>query len=137
MNTAKRTILAIDDDPEWLDFIAVVTGDEYLLKSSVSANEVVRLAKEIKPAVITLDVMMKDHKDGFTAFSELQKDPDCKHIPVIIFSEVNAISELGFDLTALEDYIGARPAAFLEKPVTAEKFLEAIRTAVEDAEGLK
>lgn len=133
-NTAKYTILSVDDDPEWTDFIAAVTGDDYLLKSAACADDIVGLAREIKPSVIILDVMMQGHKDGFTAFSELQRDPDCKHIPVIIFSEVNVITNLDFGIAGIEEYVGGRPTAFLEKPANPAKFLEAVRAAIQDSE---
>jgi response regulator RpfG family c-di-GMP phosphodiesterase len=123
-------ILMIDDDHEWLDFVAVALGEDYELIRSATADDVVPMAKELKPSLIMLDVMMPEHKDGFAAFAELQRDPDCKAIPVIICSEVNVISNLEFDVDGLEEYLGSRPAAFLEKPVPMERLRHEVENAI-------
>ena len=134
MLSKKLTVLAIDDDPDWLDFLEIALGEAYSLVKAVSADEAVDLVGRIQPSLIILDVMMHGHKDGFTAFSELQRDPACKDIPVIMFSEVNKVTKLDFSSDGMEEYLGARPALFLEKPVSAERLVEAVESAIANAQ---
>ena len=128
-----KKILAIDDDAEWLEFTALALGDLYDVKTATCADDIVRIAKELKPSVIILDVMMTEHKDGFTAFSELKRDQECSRIPVIIVSEVNVVTKMNFGLDDLQGYLGARPNAFLEKPVSLDRLRKEVAKVIKDA----
>jgi CheY-like chemotaxis protein len=79
-----------------------------------------RKAKEAKPDLIILDVIMPV-KDGFTAAEQLKKDPELSRIPTLMltaFAEkhVEASMPVSRGLTLeTEDYI--------EKPVSPEELL--------------
>src|SRR5581483_3592955 len=52
-------VLAIDDDPSVLELIRRFLGKEgYDVRTATSGREGLALARELRPAVITLDVMM-------------------------------------------------------------------------------
>jgi signal transduction histidine kinase/response regulator RpfG family c-di-GMP phosphodiesterase len=74
-----------------------------------------RMAKEIKPDLITLDLLMP-HMDGWEVLRRLKADPDLKDIPVIVVSVV-ARERRGTVLGAVE---------MLQKPVSREDLLRVI-----------
>ncbi len=79
------------------------------------AGQVVPLARQLKPRVITLDVMMPTI-DGWEILQTLQTDPETQHIPIIVCSVWDE-PELAFSLGAAE---------FLKKPVTQKQLLDAL-----------
>jgi CheY-like chemotaxis protein len=61
-----------------------------------------KMAKEVKPDLITLDVMMPE-VDGWSVLSALKADPDTADIPVIMLSMIDE-KNIGFALGA-QDYL--------------------------------
>lgn len=114
---AKRTILAIDDNPQAVDIIRKYLGEEYRVIGLLNSEEAVERAKEIKPMAITLDIMMP-RKDGWQVLRELKDDPDTQDIPVIVLSIVDD-QRLGFSLGA---------ADYIVKPVDKGVLLRKLKT---------
>jgi CheY-like chemotaxis protein len=79
------------------------------------AGQVIPLARQLKPQVITLDVMMPT-LDGWEILQTLQSDPETQDIPIIVCSVWDE-PELAFSLGAAE---------FLKKPVTQKQLLDAL-----------
>lgn len=125
-----QTVLVVDDDPEWLDFLSRAIGAEYPVLSATNGEDAVRRAQRAGPDVIILDVMLYGGKDGFSTYAELRHDPRTRNIPVIIFTEVNLKTGLDFGAENMNRYLGKAPAAFLEKPVSAERLLDEVRKAL-------
>jgi CheY-like chemotaxis protein len=74
----------IDDDPAAREIIqrTLVAGDLSVV-TAASGDAGLKLAREIRPAVITLDVMMPG-SSGWDVLARLKKDPDLARIPVIM-----------------------------------------------------
>lgn len=110
------TILVIDDNP---DVTAVL--QRYLetagfaVRTAASGAEGVELAGEIRPAAITLDVMMAS-QDGWETLQQLKNDPATHHIPVLICSVLREHE--------LARFLGA--ADLLPKPVSRPALLRAL-----------
>jgi PAS domain S-box-containing protein len=98
-----NVVLAIDDDPAVADLLhRYLKKDGLTVVSAFSAEEGLRLAREIKPIAITLDIMMPD-KDGWDILKELKGDSSLSKIPVIIIS-ITDNREKGFAL-GIADYL--------------------------------
>ncbi len=117
-----RTVLCIDDDPaarEWMQRalrsagIAAVTVD--------NGAEGIRLAREIRPAVIVLDVMMPE-MDGWSVLASLKAEPELAEIPVIMATIVEDRSR-AFALGAAE---------YLIKPVDKGRLLAVVNRLSRD-----
>src|SRR5206468_10969454 len=81
---SANCILVIDDDPGIHRLMATALRDEgYNLQFASSGAEGLRLARELRPAVITLDVLMPE-MDGWVVLSLLKADPELAGIPVIM-----------------------------------------------------
>ena len=97
------SILVIDDDSNVRDLIQRTlerVGFRVLL--ATNGTDGLRLAREFKPAAITLDVMMSD-MDGWSVLANLKADPDVADIPVIMLTMVDD-KRRGFALGA-DDYM--------------------------------
>lgn len=114
---AKKSVLAIDDNPEAIDIIRKYLGEEYRVVGLLSGEKAVEKAKEIKPLVITLDILMPK-KDGWQVLRELKDNPETQDIPVIILSIVED-ERLGFSLGAAE---------YIVKPVEKQVLLRKLRS---------
>jgi CheY-like chemotaxis protein len=85
----KDTILVIDDDPAVRDLMS-----RYLTKSGLqpvtaaNGEEGLKLAKQIHPRIITLDVVMPG-TDGWEILTRLKSDPELASIPVIMVTIVD------------------------------------------------
>jgi signal transduction histidine kinase/CheY-like chemotaxis protein len=96
-------VLAIDDDPNALDLVQRGLGKEgFIVHVAASGEEGLRLAKELKPDVITLDVLMPG-MDGWAVLRALKSDPDTENTPVIMMSMVDD-KDMGYALGAA-DYL--------------------------------
>lgn len=81
-------ILCIDDDPDVIEILRkYLVPEGYSVIGALSGEEGVEAAVKIKPALITLDIMMP-RKDGWQVLRELKQNPDTMNIPVIIHSIV-------------------------------------------------
>ncbi len=97
------TILVIDDDPTIHDIIErFLSKQGFKVKTASSGAEGIRIAKEIRPNAITLDVMMPG-MDGWAVLTKLKADPEIADIPVIMMSIVDD-KNLGYALGA-SDYV--------------------------------
>jgi signal transduction histidine kinase/DNA-binding response OmpR family regulator len=99
----KTTVLVIDDDPAARDLMKRALSKEgYRVELAHGGHQGLELARKLRPAIITLDVMMPGI-DGWTVISSLKNDPDLMDIPVIMVTIVDD-KQLGFSLGAV-DYV--------------------------------
>lgn len=110
------TVLLVDDNPGLLRLLRrYLSGSPYTVVEARTADEALRLAQEVQPDAITLDVMMPTI-DGWELLQMLRAQPATRHIPVIVCS---VLKERSLALS-----LGA--AGFLEKPVTQDALLQAL-----------
>jgi len=110
----ENTVLIIDDDPASRELISRHLSKEgFSVIAASGGKEGIAMAREKKPFVITLDVMMPE-MDGWAVLSALKSDPELASIPVIMQTFVNE-KEMGYAL-GVSDYV--------TKPVDREKLVE-------------
>jgi signal transduction histidine kinase/DNA-binding response OmpR family regulator len=99
---AVRTcVLVIDDDPLQRDLMQRYLRKEgFTVCTASGGSQGLRLARQLLPAAITLDVMMPD-MDGWSVLSALKGDVTLRDIPVIMLTMVDD-PERGFTLGASE-----------------------------------
>jgi PAS domain S-box-containing protein len=105
------TALVIDDDADMLRFMSTFLHAEgYNVTVARSGREGLRAARELRPAIITLDVMMPG-MDGWEVLGCLKAEPELANIPVVL---VTLVSDRGMalDLGATE---------FIHKPVNRDE----------------
>ncbi|RNB86999.1 response regulator [Brevibacillus fluminis] len=109
----SSTLLVIDDDMAMLQLMKRYLGKEdWTVAVAKNGHEGIRLAKELRPTVIALDVLMPG-MDGWTVLTTLKNDPELAGIPVVMISMTDD-KNLGYALGASE---------FLTKPVYRERLI--------------
>jgi len=89
-----KTILFIEDEPNLQKTISRYLEDEgYEVKSALDGELGLKLAKESKPALILLDLILPK-KDGFEVLKELKIDSETKDIPVIILTNLETSGDV-------------------------------------------
>jgi twitching motility two-component system response regulator PilH len=79
-----KTILIIDDSPTERHILTqLLLGGGYEISTAESGEEGIERAKQIKPNLILMDVVMPG-TNGFQATRALSRDEATKNIPVII-----------------------------------------------------
>jgi signal transduction histidine kinase/ActR/RegA family two-component response regulator len=111
MKSNLDTILVIDDDPVVRDLMSrFLTRLGFHVVAAANGEEGLRLAKQVNPIVVTLDVIMPDC-DGWAVLNKLKADPELAEIPVIMVTVVDNES-MGFELGA---------SNYLIKPVDRDR----------------
>ena len=94
-------VLVIDDDPVQRDLIQrFLIKEGFAVRTAASGQEGLRLAGQLRPVAITLDVMMPE-MDGWSVLSALKADAELCDIPVIMLTMVDD-PERGFALGAAD-----------------------------------
>jgi signal transduction histidine kinase/DNA-binding response OmpR family regulator len=93
------TVLVIDDDPAQRDLMSrFLTMEGYFVETARDGEEGLRLARQLLPVAITLDVMMPG-MDGWTVLTHFKADPLLSEIPVIMLTMLDD-KQRGFALGA-------------------------------------
>ena len=96
-------VLVIDDDATVQDLLRrSLNRDGFRVETAADGATGLARARELRPAMITLDVMMPG-MDGWEVLAALKEDPETADIPVIVVSIVDERG-LGFSLGAA-DYL--------------------------------
>jgi len=122
VNNAGPCVLIIDDDIMMHDIVRRKFSDEgFNIVSAMDGVSGVKVAREINPDIILLDVLMPG-KDGWAVITELKRDKMLSKIPVIV------ISTLDDDFSAKA--LGAD--SFMKKPIEKEVLLDNIKRIFSD-----
>ncbi len=88
-----RTILVIDDDPDFVDLIKVLLRDGYVIEGCTDSRDGLRRIHEIKPALLFLDLNMPA-PSGWELLQALREDPSFIQLPVLVVSAGEAAATL-------------------------------------------
>jgi signal transduction histidine kinase/DNA-binding response OmpR family regulator len=120
---AAGTVLVIDDEPTVRDLMQrFLVKEGFRVALATGGEDGLRLARELRPDAITLDVMMPG-MDGWAVLSALKADPDLAEIPVIMLTIVDD-KNLGYSLGASD---------YLTKPLDRERLLSVLARYRRDA----
>jgi signal transduction histidine kinase/CheY-like chemotaxis protein/ligand-binding sensor domain-containing protein/protocatechuate 3,4-dioxygenase beta subunit len=120
---SATAILVIDDDPAVHDLMRrSLEKDGFRVEVAADGKTGLDLARQLKPAVITLDVMMP-RLDGWSVLTALKADPATADIPVIMLTIVDN-KQMGFALGAA-DYF-TKPIDFQRLHHVVEKYRKAV-----------
>jgi len=109
-------ILIVDDDATVRELVLRhLERAGFAAVAARGGQEGLRLVRELRPAAVTLDIMMPD-LDGWTVLAAIKGDPELAGIPVVLMSIVDQKNR-GYALGA---------ADYLVKPVDRAKLLETL-----------
>ena len=113
----KKRILLVDDESSFTSILKLVLKG---FDVAVQNNPFLALetAKEFKPDIIFLDVIMPD-LDGGAVAAQLRDDPDLCKIPIVFLTAIVSGTE-----TADKQTIGGY--SFLAKPVSRDQIIACV-----------
>jgi len=125
----RAKILLIDDDPDFVEATKIVLESRpYEIITALGGEEGLKKAREEKPDLVLLDVIMPDI-NGFQVCQQLKKDLQLSQIPVIMitsfsekYRETSIGMSQGLSLEA-EDFVD-KPVAPAELLIRVEKWLK-------------
>jgi CheY-like chemotaxis protein len=122
----RRKILVVDDDPAVLKLIeAMLIPADYYVVTLADSTRVIDTAREMKPDLILLDIMMPV-EDGYTILNKLKRGLNRSNIPIVM---VSAVADDGHKVIASID--GA--SAYITKPIDKKVLLETIAHFLPDS----
>jgi twitching motility two-component system response regulator PilH len=116
-------ILVVDDSPTEVHVIRkALEKHGYQTAAAADGAEGIRLAKQMKPDLIFMDIVMPG-VNGFQATRTLANDPETRRIPVIMVTSKSQETDRIW---------GMRQGAvdYLVKPVSAEMLVEKAQAAL-------
>jgi len=117
-------ILMIDDDPDFAESVKTLLESKgYNVSTSLKGEEGFEKAKEVKPDLMLLDVMMPN-ADGFDIARHLHDEEITRDIPIIIISGIRKKMNLSFGFEPDATWLPVK--AVLEKPVKPEILIKAV-----------
>ena len=89
-----KTILLIEDEPTLQKTLSLaLTQEGYEVKSALDGEIGLRLARESRPDLILLDLILPK-LDGFEVLDELKKDDATKDVPVIVLTNLESTQDI-------------------------------------------
>ncbi|HKJ16074.1 MAG TPA: response regulator [Xanthomonadales bacterium] len=121
---SRPGVLLIDDDTNILDLMTrMLKRAGYTVVTATTGEEGLKTARELRPGVIVLDVMLPS-MDGWSVLTKLKSDPELCGIPVVMQSILDE-SQKGYMLGATE---------YLTKPVERRRVIDIISKLKRDGE---
>ena len=120
MSSSLGRVLVVDDDDVIRQLITVnLELEGFEVHTAVDGQDCLDKVKDVRPDVITLDIMMP-RLDGWEAASRLRADPETADIKVVLLSaraqeaDLQRGSRIGVD-------------AYLTKPFDPDELIEVVR----------
>jgi cyclic di-GMP phosphodiesterase len=116
----KKTILAVDDEPNNLQVLRQILRDRYHVVYATSGARALEAAEVHRPNLVLLDVMMPGMA-GYEVCARLKTNSATQNIPVIFVTSMSEAEDeaKGFDVGAVD---------YVTKPVSAPVLLRRVET---------
>jgi DNA-binding response OmpR family regulator len=125
----EKKVLVVDDEEDVVFFLCTALEDAgFQAEGAFSVDEALAKIKASPPDCVSLDMVMPG-KSGIILFHELRRNSRWSKIPVLFVTGHAREEGVRRDLdaaAALAERTLSGPATYLEKPVTAKVFVNAV-----------
>ena len=119
-----KKILIVDDEEKVRKLVEVTLSvGGFKILHACSGDEALKIAREAKPDVILLDIMMPGGLDGFDVCRLLKKDPDTKGIYIIMLTAKGQQADKNEGLASGADDYFVKPFSPMELMDKIDKIL--------------
>ena len=121
-------ILIVDDDVDFVSSLsAFLEAQGYTSIKAHDGREGLRLAKQERPDLIIMDIMMKERTEGFFTAQEIRRATGLGDVPIFVVSALYSKLD-GFEIPPEVEWLAHD--AFFPKPIDMFRLLESIRERV-------
>jgi DNA-binding response OmpR family regulator len=121
---SKYVILFVDDSPVDRAYIeGVLVNNGFQLFLAENHEQALRLAREKKPDLILLDILLPK-VSGIEVCKEMKADDTIKHIPVIFYTSIDTPKNM-------INYAGYGAVDYLHKSIPPVILVEQLRAAIQ------
>jgi len=134
--TQQLKILIIEDELDMRIFLCNLLGTcGYTPIDAADRKEGLQKAREEKPALIILDVMMPK-EGGIQMYRDLKQDRDLREVPIIMLSTIDRKTFLKYQRfhRTHKGWDVPDPGAYIEKPLEAQELINTVRRLTKNAE---
>ncbi|MCP4246016.1 MAG: response regulator [bacterium] len=132
----KTEILIIEDDPDMHTVMsATLDPERYALTSCYTGPEGMASARQHKPDLILLDIMLSSPSEGFHLAYELRQDAVLKEVPIIMISSIGKTMGMDYARELGSDYVQAE--RFLDKPFDAKTLRDTVAEVLAESKASK
>jgi len=130
--TEPRTVLIIDDDP---DFLAaeqlILESRDYNVLTASNGKQGLTVLKQHEVDIILLDVMMDTDDEGFQLSYQLKSEPATANIPILMVTSVSKVTGIPYSPETDDYYLPVED--YIEKPVQPKELLRRVEALLEKA----
>jgi len=120
----KGNILIVEDDPQTVKLIKfILEKEDYSTISAKDGEEGLQMAREKKPDLIVLDLMLPG-MDGYRVCEILKANPKTKEIPVIVLTALDTGADFEKALEKKADW-------YITKPFEPQHLLKRVSYLIE------
>lgn len=129
------TVVVIDDEKSVVNLLRVILEtDGYTVYEALTGQLGLGAVDAVSPDVVLLDVMMTERTEGFFTLERLKRDPELRHIPVLVVSSIYT----EFPRFTVDPAAGWLPAdGFLAKPIDPRVLLDEVTRVLAGAAGAR
>jgi len=124
-----KHILIVDDDGDFVASLeACFKAKGYRVSTAAEGASAIDVAKQARPDVILLDVMMTTDTEGIEVSRKIAETPELRGTPVILLTGIRTARSLPFAPSPDENWLPVK--SVLEKPIPLDRILDAIRRLI-------
>lgn len=126
MTAAKRRILIVDDDADFVESnTQLLKANGYEVLSAANGKDGLALAKREKPDLMLLDVMMATDTEGFEVSRKIPQMPELRNMKVMLVTGIRKAMKLPFSVEPDESWLPVN--SVFEKPILPATLLDEIK----------
>jgi CheY-like chemotaxis protein len=123
---SQKTILCVDDERDILLILQTALSDDYTILTANSGAKALEVAKETRPDLVILDLMMPE-MDGLQTFAAFKQVESLSTVPCIFLTGVS-------DKEKIREALLLGTKYYLTKPFELDDLMEKVSMALQGAD---